>query len=128
MRFRPLWSARAALTVAFGVAMSMATPSLHGGAQIPPTEILTFASIADTYVDEALPTTNFNSNARLRIDAKSRKIVLLRFAVTGIGGRTVGQARVQLRVSSASRMFDENWAVWPLYWSSADRLASVVNA
>ena len=72
----------------------------EGTAQAPPTETLVFPAVADTYVDAALPTTNFNADGHLRADAAPVRISYLRFTVAGLNKRPVLQARVRLQVNS----------------------------
>src|SRR5438445_180334 len=76
--------------------------SHRGAAQVAPTTTLTFNSAADTYVDGGSATTNFNSAAILRADASPARTIYLRFAVTGVGGRQVQQARLRLGVNAGS--------------------------
>src|SRR5262245_57869797 len=73
-----------------------------GGAQVPPVETLTFAPAADTYVDSGLPTTNFDTDTRLRARGPAARISYLRFVVSGVGGRPVQQARLRLEVAGAA--------------------------
>ncbi|HEX5533596.1 MAG TPA: DNRLRE domain-containing protein, partial [Actinomycetales bacterium] len=56
--------------------------------------------MADTYVDDASPTTSFGQSATLRADAKSVKRSFLLFHVQGVGGRDV--LDVELRLHSVS--------------------------
>ena len=72
----------------------------QGRAQAPPTETLVFPAAADTYVDAALPTTNFNADGHLRADADPVRISYLRFTVAGLNKRAVVEARVRLQVNS----------------------------
>src|SRR5437867_5364628 len=88
----------------------------RGKAQTPPGETLTFAAVADTYVESTAPTTNFNSDARLRADADPVRVAYLRFAVAGLNGRAVQKARLRLGAAGASdnggtihRIADNNW-------------------
>lgn len=66
------------------------------------TETLAVAPIADVYVDASLPDSNFDADPRLRADGAPRRIGYLRFAVTGLRGRLVHQARLRLGVTGAS--------------------------
>ena len=95
-------NARWAVPLLFAVALSMALPSHRGGAQIPPTETLTFSSIADTYVESSQANQNFNGDTRLRADADPVRIIFLRFAVSGVGGRQIESARLRLQVAGPS--------------------------
>ena len=76
--------------------------SHRGAAQVAPSTTLTFSSTADTYVDGGSATTNFNSSTILRADASPVRIIYLRFAVSGVNGRQVRQARLRLGVNAAS--------------------------
>ena len=89
----------------------------QGRAQAPPTETLIFPAGGDTYVDAALPTTNFNADSHLRADADPVRISYLRFTVAGLNRRPVVQARVQLQANSTladsggtiHRITDDAW-------------------
>src|SRR5438094_4868986 len=89
----------------------------QGRAQAPPTETLIFPAVGDTYVDAALPTTNFNADGHLRADADPVRISYLRFTVAGLNRRPVVQARVQLQANSTladsggtiHRITDDAW-------------------
>src|SRR5438128_6254186 len=74
--------------------------SRGGIAQVAPTTALTFNATADTYVDSGSATTNFNASTILRADASPVRIVYLRFAVSGVGGRHIEQARLRLGVAA----------------------------
>src|SRR5215510_14190606 len=71
-------------------------------AQTPPTQTLTFAAAADTYVDANVASTNFNSAPELKTDASPVRYIYLRFAVTGVNGRSVQRARVRMQVTGQS--------------------------
>ena len=73
-----------------------------GAGQTGPGETLVFAPVADTYVDAASPTANFDGDARLRADALPPRVSYLRFVVSGVNGRPVEQARLRLEVSGPS--------------------------
>jgi hypothetical protein len=74
----------------------------RGAAQVPPSETLASEVVADTYVEESSPNTNFNGDTQLRADADVERITYLRFVVSGVGGRLVEQARLQLEAVAAS--------------------------
>ncbi|HEY3189775.1 MAG TPA: DNRLRE domain-containing protein, partial [Solirubrobacteraceae bacterium] len=83
--------------------LALLTLLSHGApAQVAPSATLTFNATADTYVDSGSATTNFNSSTVLRADASPTRIIYLRFALSGIGGRHVQQARLRLGVNAAS--------------------------
>src|SRR5438128_2645743 len=81
-----------------GLVLALLAP--RASAQAPPTETLVFPAVADTYVDAALPTTNFNADGHLRADAAPVRISYLRFTVAGLRQRPVVQAQVRLQVNS----------------------------
>ena len=63
------------------------------------TPSLTFAPVADTYVDSTFPTSNFGTSPVLWADAaRPEERFFLRFKVGGIGAGTVQQAKVRLTV------------------------------
>ena len=59
-------------------------------------ETLTFAPAADTFVALGFPGTNYGSAAGLEVDNSPVKHLLLKFTVSGIGGRTVQSAKLRL--------------------------------
>jgi hypothetical protein len=59
-----------------------------------------FTTIADTYVDAGAPTTNFGASATLLADGSPRRLTLLRFSVTGVGGQAVALAILHLQVDN----------------------------
>src|SRR5581483_7103413 len=79
------------------VGQAQVTIEAHVGA-------LTFDPIADTYADEALPTTKFGSSTELDVGSTSptRKNSYLRFQVTGIGAFPVADTKLQLTVGTSS--------------------------
>src|SRR5262249_45369535 len=76
--------------------------SVRTKAQTSPTQTLTFGAIADSYVDANSATTNFNSAVELKTDASPVRYIYLRFAVTGVNGRTVHRARLRMQVTGPS--------------------------
>ncbi|TMA57585.1 MAG: DNRLRE domain-containing protein, partial [Deltaproteobacteria bacterium] len=63
---------------------------------------LTFAAVADTYVDSSTPSSNFGTATSLWADNSPTKQAFLRFAVSGLGNLTVQQAKLRMTVGSAS--------------------------
>jgi len=84
MKKIPRLRARGALGLLLAFVLMVAFPSHRGGAQGPATETLSFVAIADTYVDSSSPTSNYNSDSRLRIDGSPTRIAYLRFLVAGV--------------------------------------------
>ena len=89
----------AVLTATIGLALAAMLLPQSGNTQVPLTETLTFACVADGYVDASSPGSNYDADARLRADAEPARTIYLRFAVTGVDGRRVEQARLRLQVS-----------------------------
>jgi hypothetical protein len=62
---------------------------------------LTFLPVADTYVEPST-THPLGATTRLEVDHDPIRQAFLRFAVTGVAGRTVTDARLRLRAGTAS--------------------------
>jgi len=65
-------------------------------------ETLTFPAVADTYVDGGAPAATLGTSTILKADASPVRIIYLRFALTGVNGRAVQQARLRLVVADTS--------------------------
>src|SRR5438094_13075 len=97
-----------------------------GRAEAPPTEVLSFASAADTYVDAAVPGSNFNASTQLKVDGSPVRIAYVRFAVTGVAGRPVQHARLRLGATgttagsggSVHLISDTAWDETTLIWAN----------
>src|SRR6266545_3446188 len=61
--------------------VSVVTPAAGGGGTT-----VTFTPVADTYVDSSLPSSNFGSSTKLRVDTSPTVRSYLRFNVTGLSG------------------------------------------
>jgi uncharacterized protein YjiK len=57
---------------------------------------MTFSPAADTFVGSDRPDRNFGSRSTLTTDASPAKYVLLKFTVSGIGGKTIQAVRLRL--------------------------------
>ena len=89
-------------------------------------ETLTFAPAADTFVALGFPGTNYGSAAGLEVDNSPVKHLLLKFTVSGIGGRTVQSAKLRLYAfdpsPSGGRFFrtaSSSWSESAVTWTSA---------
>jgi len=100
-------------------ALLLALLARPSAAQVAATETLAFPVVADTYVESTLPTSNFDTDARLRADADPIRISYLRFTVSGLGGRPVQQARVRVGVSGPSTKGGTIHAISDRTWSPA---------
>src|SRR2546427_3944383 len=97
-----------------------------GRAEAPPTEVLSFASAADTYVDAVVPGSNFNASTQLKVDGSPVRIAYVRFAVTGVAGRPVQHARLRLGATgttagsggSVHLISDTAWDETTLTWAN----------
>jgi hypothetical protein len=74
----------------------------RGKAQTVPPTTLTFLPVADTYVDASLPANVMGAAQTITTDSSPQTIAYLRFAVSGVTGRTVQTARLRLGVFGKS--------------------------
>ena len=91
-----------------------------------PSSILTFTPTADTYVQFDQPTTNFGTASLISIDNSPVKHMLLKFAVSGVGTRTVVSAKLRLYGVDPSpfggdfrRVADTTWDERTVTWNTA---------
>lgn len=121
--------------VAVDVAGNTSAPSNTATATTPaPPTTLTFAPVADTYVETDKATTNFGTSSTLIVDGSPVTETLLKFDVTGIGGRRVLSARLRLYcsndASSASGVYhavpDSSWTETGVNWNTAPALDATV--
>jgi hypothetical protein len=87
---------------------------------------LTFTTIADTYVQSDLPTSNFGSANQSVTDNSPVRHMLLKFNVTGVGTRAVVNAKLRLYCKNASpfggefhRVADTTWSEGSVNWNNA---------
>jgi hypothetical protein len=85
-----------------GLLFAVAFLARPGAAQAPPTETLTFLSVADVHVDASAATSNFKTDTQLKVDGSPVNIAYLRFTISGVNGRAVQQARLRLQVTGSS--------------------------
>jgi hypothetical protein len=77
-------------------------PSNQASATTPPApSSLTFAPVADAYVNESSPSTNYGLSSSLRADASPINRSFLRFNVQGLAG-TVTSAKLRIYANSSS--------------------------
>jgi hypothetical protein len=88
--------------------------------------VLTFTPTADTYVRADQPTSNFGSTNPIGVDNSPVKHLLLKFAVSGVGTRTVVSAKLRLYcVDPATfggdfrRVADTTWSEGAVNWNTA---------
>jgi chitodextrinase len=92
----------------------------------PPTTTLLFGASADTTVKESFPNSTYGTSKALDVDAGPAESVLLKFAVSGVGGRDVTAAKLRLYVRNAStrggnvrRAANTSWSEATATWSNA---------
>jgi hypothetical protein len=75
-------------TSAWSVPVSVTTPATAGN--------LTFAPVADAYIEQDLATSNFGTGTSDQVDGSPVKRSLLRFMVAGVGTNGVASAKLRL--------------------------------
>jgi uncharacterized repeat protein (TIGR01451 family) len=116
-----LW-ARASL-----VALALA-PLLPGSAQASP-----FTPIADSYVDEAAPTTNFGTSTSFRTDGSPVLTAYLRFNVQGVGSTDSVTLRVFAETANSlgfqvHSVSDTTWSETGLDYTNAPSFGPAVDS
>jgi chitodextrinase len=96
-----------------------------------PNATLAFVPLADTYVEQDTPTTNYGTSTQIIADNSPIKNLLLKFAVSGINGRTVTSAKLRLYcVDPASFggdfrfVADTSWGETTVNWNTAPNAAA----
>ncbi len=112
---------------AFDVASNPSTMSADASATTPaaPTT-LTFTPVADTWVQDTAPTTNYGSQAAVGLDNSPVKHILLKFDVSGLLGRPVQNATLRLYCVDPSNVGgefhlvpDSSWTESGVTWNTA---------
>jgi hypothetical protein len=109
---------------------STPTPTLSATPSSGPTT-LTFTSIADTYVQSDVPTTNFGSATQMVTDNSPVRNMLLKFTVSGLAGRSIASAKLRLYCVDPSpfggefhRVTDTSWGESTVNWNTAPAASS----
>ena len=91
-----------------------------------PSTILTFTPTADTYVQADLPSSGFGSSTQIVVDNSPVRNLLLKFAVSGIGMRSVLSAKLRLYCVDGSpfggefhRVADTGWSETTVNWNNS---------
>ena len=107
-------------TVVAAVVMAFIAPVPAWAAQ------LVIAPSDDATVKESRPTSTYGTSQVLEVDASSRKDILLRFDVTGVGGASVTSATLRLYAVDSSSVGgalaivpDTDWDQDAVTWSTA---------
>ena len=86
---------------------------------------LTFVTAADSYVESGQPTVNFGGATQIVTDASPTRRLLLKFVVSGVGGRQITSAKLRLGcVNSSSvggvfhRVADSSWGETTVNWNN----------
>jgi calcineurin-like phosphoesterase family protein len=82
--------------------------------------VLTFTPVADTYVQSDTPTTNYGSANQFVTDNSPIRNMLLKFAVSGIGNKSVISAKLRLYCVDPSPFGGEFHRVANTTWSEAN--------
>jgi hypothetical protein len=88
--------------------------------------ILTFTPAADTYVQADLPTSSFGSATQMVVDNSPIRNLLLKFNVSGVGTRSILNAKLRLYCVDPSpfggefhRVADASWSEGTINWNNA---------
>jgi hypothetical protein len=81
-----------------------------------PATSLRFAPAADAYVEADTPTANYGTSTEITTDNSPIKHLLVRFAVTGLSGRTVLNAKLRLYCIDPSPFGGDFWPVADTTW------------
>jgi chitodextrinase len=104
-------------TSAQSAPVSVTTPATVGN--------LTFASVADAYIEQDLATTNFGTKTSVQVDGSPVKRSLLRFTVAGVGTHGVASAKLRLYCVDPSSFGGEirsvtgTWSETTVTWSTS---------
>jgi hypothetical protein len=109
------------------------TAACHGGAPPPPPTTITLQPDADAHVLKASPNKNTGTAATLLVDASPVIRTYLRFAVAGIGSKSVVSAKLRLYVTDSSnvggrlhRVPSTSWVETTIKWSNAPAYDALV--
>ena len=91
-----------------------------------PSSVLTFTPTADTYVQSDKATSNFGSATTISTDNSPIKHMLLKFAVSGVGSRSISSVKLRLYCIDPSsfggnfrRVADTSWSEFGVTWNTA---------
>jgi chitodextrinase len=111
---------------AVDAAMNQSPLSNTATATTPSSARLTFAPAADATLRSGNPTGNAGSATLLEIDNSPVDHALLKFVVSGVGGRTVSSAKLRLNCTNASnvggifaRVDNSSWSESTVNWNNA---------
>jgi parallel beta-helix repeat protein len=100
--------------------------STSASATTPAASVLTFAPLADAYVQNDTPTTNYGNSSSLTVDGSPIRHILLKFSVSGIGSQQVTKATLRLHNTNPSavggsfyRVSDSSWSETGVNWNNA---------
>jgi parallel beta-helix repeat protein len=104
-----------------------------GGVLGPPVaaaDEVTFAAVADAYVDSSQPTSNFGTRSEVRVDGSPTVNAYLRFDISSVA--SAGAARLRLYVRSQAGqgiqvrpVASQDWGESTITWSNAPAYGSV---
>lgn len=89
------------------------------------TETLSFRPVADTYVKEAAPDTNYGTSSSLYVDRKDAKRAFLRFDVSALDGLEISNVRLRMYQRDLSisggwvhAIGNDSWAETTMTWNT----------
>ncbi|HXD12181.1 MAG TPA: DNRLRE domain-containing protein, partial [Anaerolineales bacterium] len=87
---------------------------------------LTFAPVADTYVQSDTPTTNYGTATQIIADSSPSRNMFIKFTVTGVGTNSILSAKLRIYCVDASpvggefhRVADTSWSETAINWNNA---------
>ena len=94
---------------------------------------LTFAPVADAYIQSGSPASNFGAATTVQVDGSPVQDGLLKFTVSGVGSRQVTSATLRLHCVDASnlggqfrRVLDTSWTENGVTWNNAPAAEATV--
>jgi chitodextrinase len=101
-------------------------------ATTPSASVLTFLPTADAMIQQAAPTTT-GDKTTISVDNDPVKHSLLKFTVTGVGGRTVRSAKLRLNCTNLSnvggvfaRVTSSSWSEATVTWNTAPAAGTTI--
>jgi hypothetical protein len=97
--------------------------------------VLTFTSVADTYVQSDTPTTNYGGLTQVVVDNSPIRNMFLKFNISGIGNRSIVNVKLRLYCVDGSpfggefhRVANTAWSESSVNWNTAPSAAAAILA
>jgi hypothetical protein len=111
------------------------TPSATPTATATAGPILTFNPVADAYVDENAPGSNYGTSSILRTYTSPEQRSYLRFSISGLAGRTITRATLRLYANASSSdgytvsaVPDTAWSETAITYNNLPMLGATINS